>query len=98
LKKADEPNPLLILKSRSQTPPIFISEPVITAVEDESYIYAVQTEDIEGDRLKINGSGLPEWLDMTDNGDGTAILEGIPGGPEVGDHSISLEVSDGELR
>ncbi|MBT0961739.1 Ig-like domain-containing protein, partial [Denitromonas iodatirespirans] len=40
---------------------------------------------------------LPAWLTLTDNGDGTATLSGTPTNAEVGNHAVSLQVSDGSL-
>ena len=77
--------------------PTFTSTPVTAATEDALYSYAVTTSDANGDALTINGLTVPAWLTLTDNGDGTATLTGTPTNAEVGDHSVSLEVSDGSL-
>src|SRR5690606_33160987 len=37
---------------------------------------------------------VPAWLQLTDNGDGTATLAGTPAAANVGSHDIVLQVSD----
>jgi hypothetical protein len=39
---------------------------------------------------------LPAWLTLSDHGDGTATLEGIPTATDVGDHLAVLQVSDSQ--
>jgi len=36
----------------------------------------------------------PAWLDLIDNGDGTALLSGTPAYNELGDYSVELTVTD----
>jgi len=59
-------------------PPKFTSTVVITATEDEVYTYHITTSDEEGNTLAITASGLPSWLTLTDNADGTGTLTGTP--------------------
>ena len=68
--------------------------PVIDATEDEPYSYTITTSDEEGDDVTITAPTLPTWLMLTDNNDGTAILTGTPRNPNVGDHPVSLVVTD----
>src|SRR5690606_22589657 len=77
------------------TAPTFTSTAVQGATEGEPYTYAVTTEDADGDTLVLSASGLPGWLELEDNGDGTGTLSGTPAVGDVGDHSIKLVVSDG---
>jgi hypothetical protein len=78
-------------------PPEFTSSPVTSATEGTMYMYAITASDADvGDTLAITSAGtLPDWLTLTDNGDGTADLVGTPDAGDVGDHDISLQVSDG---
>lgn len=75
--------------------PTFTSTPVQGAIEGEEYTYEVTAEDEDGDPLAFSASGLPGWLSLEDNGDGTATLSGTPDAGDVGDHAITIEVSDG---
>lgn len=76
-------------------PPSFTSTAVLEATEDAAYTYNVTAEDSDNDTLTITAPTLPDWLELTDNGDGTATLTGTPGESDVGDHDVSLQVSDG---
>ncbi|MDM8523572.1 tandem-95 repeat protein [Desulfococcaceae bacterium HSG8] len=67
------------------------------ATEDTPYVFEIITADPDaGDNLVITAPELPGWLTLTDNGDGTATLSGTPGDEDVGDHSLILQVEDGE--
>jgi uncharacterized repeat protein (TIGR01451 family) len=76
-------------------PPEFTSTPVETALVDNLYSYDITTTDPDtGDLLTITAPTKPDWLTLTDHGDGTAALEGTP--TTEGDYNVSLEVSDGQ--
>jgi hypothetical protein len=76
--------------------PSFTSTPVTDATAGTAYTYDVAASDPDaGDLLAITAPTLPAWLILTDNGDGTATLTGTPADGDVGNHSMSLEVSDG---
>lgn len=78
------------------TPPEFTSTEVTAATEGEAYTYDITATDADdGATLTITAPTAPEWLTLTDNGDGTATLTGTPAAGDVGDHEVSLQVSDG---
>ena len=78
--------------------PIFTSTPVTTAMSGRNYSYSILTDDPDTtDLLTISGTNLPQWINLTENGDGTATLEGTPSDGDIGTHSISISLSDGEL-
>ncbi len=58
--------------------PEFTSLPVTQAETGLPYSYLIATTDPEGDVLGISATGLPDGLAFVDNGDGTALLSGIP--------------------
>jgi hypothetical protein len=69
---------------------------VENAEESVAYTYNVVTADVDvGETLTISSLVLPAWLTLTDNGDGTATLEGTPAVGDAGDHAVSLQVNDG---
>ncbi|MCR9253997.1 MAG: endonuclease [bacterium] len=74
--------------------PAFTSTPILTATEGVSYNYNVTTSDPDGDALTISGS-VPTWLNLTDNGNGTASLSGTPSQSNIGSHAITISVTDG---
>jgi hypothetical protein len=76
----------------------FTSEAVTSANVDSVYSYSIITEDADGDPLDppvLSAADLPDWLTLTDNGDGTGTLSGTPQPGDVGDHSIQFNVSIG---
>jgi VCBS repeat-containing protein len=78
--------------------PAFASTPITAATQDAAYSYTISTLDPDsGASLVITAPGLPAWMMLTDNGDGTATLSGTPGNDQVGSHGVVLQVSDGVL-
>ncbi|HDQ71540.1 MAG TPA: PKD domain-containing protein, partial [Chloroflexi bacterium] len=76
-------------------PPTFTSTPVTEAMQDAVYTYTVVAEDVDiGDTLTITAPTLPDWLHLSDHGDGTATLEGTPTNADVGEHAVELFVED----
>jgi len=76
-------------------PPAFASTPVTAGVTGLLYEYNVQVQDVDGPNVTITGDTVPGWLMLTDNGNGEAVLSGIPGAINAGDHLVSLRASDG---
>ncbi len=77
--------------------PQFTSTPeTTTAYKGEEYNYAISATDPDtvGSRLTITAPTKPDWLSLTDNGDGTATLTGTPTDEHVGDHTVELKVED----
>ena len=76
--------------------PTFTSTAITSIDEDALYSYNITTNDIDaGDSLTITAKDLPAWLNLTDNGKGTATLSGTPTDDEVEPHDIILHVNDG---
>jgi len=73
--------------------PYFTSSPVTSVAAGSNYSYAISTTDPEGDNVSISSTSLPNWLNLTDNGNGTATIIGNT--QTTGDYSVSLSVSDG---
>lgn len=79
-----------------------IDYPEFTSVPDEvsftdilyEYSITVADADLPEDTLTITALTLPDWLDFTDYGDGTALLSGTPSTLEIGDHAVELKVED----
>jgi gliding motility-associated-like protein len=75
--------------------PIFTSEPSISVRLGDLYSYTILTADPDAnDSRRISAPGLPEWLSITTNQDGTATLSGTPGNEQLGEHKITLVVTD----
>lgn len=79
--------------------PIFKSTPITVATEDVVYEYDIETDDLDaGDDLTITVVSAPEWMtSFTDNGDGTATIGGTPNNDDVGNGTVTLNVSDGSV-
>ncbi|WP_460203034.1 Ig-like domain-containing protein, partial [Scytonema sp. NUACC21] len=72
--------------------PIFTSTPFYTANEGSTYTYNIVTIDPDaGDTRNITTINLPTWLNLVDNGDGTATLSGTP---TQGIFNIDLAATD----
>jgi len=74
--------------------PVFTSTELTAATEGVVYSYTVTVVDPDGDNVTFTAPLLPAWLTFTDNGDGTATLTGTPGGADVGNHSVDIQVQD----
>ncbi|MBN2829830.1 MAG: hypothetical protein JXR56_05880, partial [Candidatus Cloacimonetes bacterium] len=74
--------------------PVYDSIPITTAYEDSLYEYLIYTSDADTNRVWIDASLLPNWLTITDNGDNTALLSGIPTNDDVGANPVSLDIWD----
>ncbi len=75
--------------------PAFTSSPVLDGEEDVLYTYNVTASDPDGNALTFGSTTLPNWLSLTDHGNGTATLSGTPGNSNVGANTVTLTVTDG---
>jgi hypothetical protein len=95
LTSQSAPFPLTVTVTPVPDAPEFTSTAVTAAAQDAEYSYAVTTADLDGGAQRtITAPTKPAWLELVDNGDGTATLSGTPGGVEVGAHNVTLEVRD----
>jgi parallel beta-helix repeat protein len=78
--------------------PGFTSSSVEEANAGSEYRYEITAEDDDvdhpGTALIITPVLIPDWLTLTDNGDGTATLVGTPTDGEAGDYNVSIGVTD----
>jgi len=75
--------------------PAFTSAPVTAAKVGHDYAYNLSAIDANYDDLTITAPVKPFWLTIADNGDGTAVLSGIP--DVAGDVNVTVSVSDGTV-
>jgi hypothetical protein len=77
-----------------QTAPSFTSSPTVSGTYGSSYTYSIATDDAEGDprEILLSSGVFPSGLVLTDNGDGTAILQGSL--QEAGSFAIELKVRE----
>jgi len=88
---ADQSFPIYVQDENNE--PTFTSTPIITAMEGELYVYNVFAEDVDEDDLVFSAPVLPDWLSFDIN---TQVLHGTPDNDDVGDHNVTLMVSDGQ--
>ena len=75
--------------------PIFTSSPILTVNEDSVYTYNITVTDEDlSDNVIISSSTLPSFLTLTDNGDNTAVLTGIPLQSNLGDNLVIITATD----
>lgn len=73
--------------------PVIISEPVITATEDQLYSYQVEASDPNGNALFYTFTIKPEGMDINSE---SGLISWIPSNDQVGTHQIIVEISDGK--
>nr|MBX2824860.1 hypothetical protein [Gammaproteobacteria bacterium] len=79
-------------------PPQLLSAPAVLATEDNQYSYTLAATDPDaGAQLVLSVETLPQWLSLAAQSENTWTLTGLPANADVGDHLVSLQVSDGEL-
>ena len=73
--------------------PVIISEPIITATEDQLYSYQVEASDPNGDTLTYFSIIKPEGMSINSE---SGLLTWTPTNNQVGIHQIIIEISDGK--
>ncbi|OEK04027.1 hypothetical protein BFP71_11055 [Roseivirga misakiensis] len=71
---------LITLANRNDAPEI-TSDPVTEVNDNETYNYPFTTADEDGDNVTVNGSDIPDWLQL--NNEGGATVSSIAGGSET---------------
>ena len=73
--------------------PIIVSEPIITATEDQLYLYQVEASDPNGDILAYSSIIKPEGMNInSENG----LIIWTPTNDQVGINRVEVEISDGK--
>ncbi len=74
-------------------PPDITSIPVLTAYENELYMYRLDATDVDlNDSLNYSGIKIPQWLEFFNT---TRVLAGIPLHDDIGNSEVILAVDDG---
>ena len=74
--------------------PVIISEPIITATENQLYLYQVEASDPNGDTLTHSSIIKPEGMNInSENG----LIIWTPTNNQVGINQVMVEISDGKL-
>ncbi len=72
--------------------PEIISDPVTVVEEDSSYLYNLKTVDIDGDDLEFSLKKAPSGMGIDIE---TGSLNWTPENEDVGEHFVTVEVTDG---
>ncbi|AWB67172.1 hypothetical protein C2869_12320 [Saccharobesus litoralis] len=81
----------LAVQAVNDTPTI-TSTPSTSVNEDAAYNYTISATDVESSTLVYGQASIPSWLTFNSS---TQVLSGTPSNSEVGNHTVSLQVSDG---
>ncbi len=73
--------------------PVIISEPIITAIEDQLYSYQVDASDPNGDTLTYSFIIKPEGMSIYGE---SGLISWTPANSQVGIHHVMVEISDGK--
>ena len=76
--------------------PVIISEPIITAKEDQLYSYQVEASDPDGDNLNYSLIIKPEGMSI--NTEKNGLITWMPTNNQVGIHQVIVEISDGKYK
>jgi len=71
-------------------PPEWLTLDLVDAIEDGLYLFVVNAVDEEGASVSYSAVSLPDFLSFDGN-----RLSGTPGSEQVGDHSVTIDASDG---
>ena len=72
--------------------PEITSNAIGTVDANEAYSYTMTTLDADGDALTFSATVLPDWLSFDT---ATGVLSGNPATENIGNHPVTLVVSDG---
>jgi hypothetical protein len=81
----------------ANTTPAFASTPATTVNAGQPFVYNIVVNDPDiayGDQVDVLAQGLPSWLTLVDNHNGTATLSGTPSMNDGGTYTIALEAED----
>lgn len=81
-----------IIEDITNSAPVISSTGVLTVEAGSAYSYNLASSDADGDTLSISVSTLPAWISFDE---ATSMLSGTPAESDIGDHPITLTVSDG---
>lgn len=74
--------------------PLIESAPITSATQDEAYRYVLVVNDVDSaDSYKLSATELPSWLNFNP---ATGELSGTPSNDDVGNHAVTLLVTDAE--
>ena len=83
---------LTVSSENTNSPPVFTSQPTLTAIAGGLYTYDATASDPDGDTLSYSLLSGPDGVVFNPV---TGLLQWIPTADQTGDHDFTLDVSDG---
>jgi len=75
--------------------PLVTSDALLTSTVAVAYNYTFTASDADNDQVTLSAGTLPAWLSFNTS---TGSLTGTPQTSDIGDHGVSLLVSDGTVQ
>jgi len=85
-------NEVSIIVNPVNDKPVITSSPITTAVQDQLYQYDVNAEDVDSLLLTYSLLSKPEGMTISQTG----LIKWLPGNDDVGNHVITVKVSDSQ--
>jgi hypothetical protein len=85
----------VVLDVQTNTAPSIDTISDQTVVTGENVVVPVSASDAEGDSVSLSKSNGPEFVTLTDNGDGTGSLEIAPESADAGTYTVEVTADDG---
>lgn len=89
----DHPEYANLIWGEGSNSPMFTSHPITDARVGLPYQYDISAYVIDSSQLTYSLQQAPSWLELTDYGNGTALLAGIPDSDAKGSYVVSINVS-----
>jgi hypothetical protein len=77
---------------QTNAPPVINTTPTLTATKNILYNYTIAATDLNNDPLTYSATTLPTWLNFNTT---SKLLSGTPSINDIGNHTVTLQVSDG---
>ena len=77
---------------QTNAPPVINTTPTLTATKNIAYNYTIAATDLNSDPLTYSATTLPTWLNFNAT---SKLLSGTPSLNDIGNHTVTLQVSDG---
>ena len=81
-----------VMPEAGNRPPVIVSEPIVVALPGQTYEYQVEAFDSDGDELAFFHEQMPPGMSFDRQ---SGILLWTPTQNEIGDHPVTVGVSDG---
>jgi hypothetical protein len=79
---------------KNSLPPVFTSDPILTATANELYEYNITWDNEEGEELIFGRLAMPYWLQISDLAEGSALLSGIAPLGSAASYSVGYFIMD----